>query len=246
MLKQKFNSQNIPQKSESQEEAIEKKLGVDFKDKNILHRALLHRSYLNENSNEKESNERLEFLGDAILEFIVSEHLFLKFPTEDEGHLTALRSKLVNTTSLAQVAKDLGLGESLYLSRGEEKSGGRQNTGLLANTTEALIGALFLDQGIEIAKKFVFDHITTIVAQVVKKSLKDSKSLLQEYVQADGYPAPVYRTVSEVGPDHAKQFLVEVMVGKSSYAQGGGLSKQIAAQEAAERALERWKEENKS
>ncbi|HBL51610.1 MAG: ribonuclease III [Candidatus Blackburnbacteria bacterium RIFCSPHIGHO2_02_FULL_39_13] len=230
-------------KQKDKEKSVENKLNVVFKDKGVLHRALLHRSFLNENPEELESNERLEFLGDAILEFIVSEHLYERFPSEDEGHLTALRSKLVNTTSLATVATELGLGESLYLSRGEEKSGGRQNTGLLANTTEAIIGAIYLDQGLESTKKFVFDYITRKVPQVVQKSLKDAKSLLQEYVQASGFAAPVYRTVSETGPDHAKNFLVEVIVGKNPFAQGSGLSKQVAAQNAAEEALAKWKKE---
>jgi ribonuclease III len=224
------------------EQTLEQKLGLQFNDKNLLHLALVHRSYLNENQNEKGTNERLEFLGDAILEFIVSEYLYQKFEKEDEGHLTALRSRLVNTTALSKVAQDLGLGDCLYLSRGEEKSGGRTNISLLANTVEALIGAIFLDQGIDQARQFISSNVLTHIGEVVKNSLKDPKSLLQEFVQAAGHNTPVYKTVSEVGPDHAKEFTVEVLVDKVPYGKGIGPNKQIAAQNAAEEAINKWKE----
>lgn len=223
------------------EEELQNNLGIPFTNKELLHTALLHRSYLNENSEETQTNERLEFLGDAILEFIVSEFLFKKFQSEDEGHLTALRARLVNTVALSEVAIELKLGEALYLSRGEEKSGGRTNPSLLANTVEALIGAIFLDQGIDKAREFIEKNVLKRLEEVVKKSLKDSKSLLQEFVQAGGHNAPVYKTVSEAGPDHAKDFTVEVFVDKVSYGQGNGPNKQIAAQKAAESALEKWK-----
>lgn len=219
---------------------LEQKIGISFSDKRLLRRAFIHKSFLNESAQEKESNERLEFLGDAILEFIVSEHVYNRFPQEAEGHLTALRSRLVNTQSLALSARDLGLGSLLYLSRGEEKSKGRENQTLLANTFEALVGAIFVGQGIEAVKTFVASHILNKIPEVVKKSLKDPKSLLQEYVQAAGYPAPVYKTVSAEGPDHAKQFTVQVYVNKESYSQGQGPSKQQAAQEAAQNALKKW------
>lgn len=221
---------------------LQEKIGVIFQNKDILRRAFLHRSYLNESSNEKESNERLEFLGDAILEFVISENLFSHFRTEDEGHLTALRSRLVNTTSLATTAKELGLGEILYLSRGEESSGGRQNRSLLANTVEALIGAIFLDQGIEATKKFIETFLVKKLPDIVKSPLKDPKSRLQEFVQANGYPAPTYKLISAAGPDHAKQFTVEVLVDRKPYAQGSGPSKQLATQNAAAEALKRWEE----
>lgn len=222
------------------ETELEEKLEVSFADKSLLHKALIHRSYLNENPEAKESNERLEFLGDAVLEFVVSEHLFHEFAKEPEGVLTALRARLVNTQSLAAVAQELGLGQLLFLSRGEEKSGGRENLGLLANTVEALIGAIFIDRGIREAKRFIEKHILSKIPEVVKKSLKDPKSMLQEFVQAAGYPAPVYKIVREVGPDHAKTFTVEVLVDGKPYAQGEGHSKQAATQEAATRALETW------
>lgn len=224
-------------------EELQAKIGITFRNKDFLHRAFIHRSYLNENSQEKESNERLEFLGDAVLEFVVSENLFSHFKSEDEGHLTALRSRLVNTTSLAGTAKELGLGELLYLSRGEEASGGRQNRSLLANTVEALIGAIFLDQGIEAAKKFIEAFIIKKLPDIVKSPLKDPKSRLQEFVQANGYPAPTYKLIEALGPDHAKEFTVEVLVDRKPYARGSGPSKQIATQEAAGAALEKWEEE---
>lgn len=222
---------------------IEEKIGIGFKNKKLLNQAFIHRSYLNENPGIPESNERLEFLGDAVLEFVVSEDLFQRFKKEDEGHLTALRARLVNTISLAQTAKELGVGQLLYLSRGEEKGGGRENPGLLADTVEALIGAIFIDQGIEKARNFISRFILKRLAEVVKKPLKDAKSLLQEFVQANGYPAPVYKVVKEVGPDHAKEFTVEVLIGGKPYAQGQGSSKQIATQEAAQQALKIWTHE---
>lgn len=227
-------------KPPKQEEKIEEKLGISFANKDLLHKALVHRSYLNEEKGEEESNERLEFLGDAVLEFVVSEKLYTKFAKEDEGHLTALRSKLVNTTSLFETAKKIGLGDALYLSRGEEQTGGRQNSSLLANTLEAIIGAIFIDQGIEKAKDFIERVIISKLPETVKKPLKDAKSEFQEFVQANGYPAPVYKVVSESGPDHAKKFVVEVQVSGKPYAKGKGPNKKIATQKAAEEALALW------
>ncbi|OGY07843.1 MAG: ribonuclease III [Candidatus Blackburnbacteria bacterium RIFCSPHIGHO2_01_FULL_43_15b] len=223
------------------EPQVEERVGITFKDKSCLHRAFIHRSYLNENKVETESNERLEFLGDAVLEFIVSNNLFVHFPNLDEGHLTALRSKLVNTTSLAETARELDLGSALYLSRGEEQSGGRTNTGLLANTVEALLGAIFLDQGVDGAREFVDRFILSKVPQTVKESLKDPKSMLQEFVQAKGLPAPSYKVIAESGPDHAKEFTIEVWIDKKSYAAGKGNSKKAATQDAAGKALDLWK-----
>ena len=229
---------------DAREKIIEEKTGIVFQDKALLHRAFVHRSFLNERKDEKESNERLEFLGDAVLEFLVSNHIYLHFPGQDEGHLTALRSKLVNTTSLAQTARNLNLGESLYLSRGEEQGGGRTNTSLLANTVEALLGAIFLDQGVDGAGEFVDKFILTKIPETVKESLKDPKSMLQEFVQAQGLPAPIYKLVSQIGPDHAKEFTVEVLIDKKPYAQGKGSSKKIATQDAAALALEAWKNQS--
>lgn len=223
---------------------LEARIKFSFKDKGLLGRALTHRSYLNENLQEKESNERLEFLGDSVLEFIVSKHLFAKFSKQDEGNLTALRAKLVNTSALTSVARALNLGGEIKMSRGEEEGGGREKPGLLADTVEAIIGAIFQDQGIEKAEEFIENFVLPQVHEIVKKSLKDPKSMLQEFVQAEGLPAPVYRTVSQEGPDHARQFTVEVLIDKKPHGQGTGPSKKVATQVAASIALEKWNNSN--
>lgn len=219
---------------------LEARIKFSFKDKGLLERALTHRSYLNENPREEESNERLEFLGDSVLEFIVSKHLFEKFSNQDEGDLTALRARLVNTYALAEVARMLNLGAEIKMSRGEEQGGGRANPLLLANTVEAVIGSIFKDQGTEKAEEFIENFVLPRVHEIVKESLKDPKSLLQEFVQAKGLPPPTYRVVSQEGPDHARQFTVEILVGGKSYGQGTGPSKKAATQAAASIALEKW------
>lgn len=204
--------------------------------------ALTHRSAINEKlSRSKESNERLEYLGDAVLELATSEFLFHKFPSEPEGKLTAYRSALVKTDTLAQVAKKLKLGEKLKMSKGEEKSGGRQNQSLLANTMEAVIGALYLDQGFEAVKKFLNQHLFPQVEEIVKQQLyKDPKSHLQELVQARKLPTPKYQIVDEVGPDHNKIFTVQVLVDQKVVGKGKGKSKQQAQREAARAAIEKY------
>ncbi|MBI4059272.1 ribonuclease III [Candidatus Microgenomates bacterium] len=218
------------------EENLEKRLEVKFNNQKLLHLALIHRSYLNESA-ETESNERLEFLGDAVLEFIVSAKLFGQFPGFDEGELTALRSKLVNTASLANLARELHLGEALYISRGEDENGGRNNPTLLADTFEAVIGALFLDQGIGICQKLL-DKLLMPQAARDLTNLKDPKSLLQEIVQRQGNRAPVYKVISEEGPHHAKLFTVSVVINNQSLATGTGKSKKEAQEQAAKIALE--------
>lgn len=215
-----------------------KELKESFKNKKLFDLALTHRSWLNEN-NAKGSNERLEFLGDAILEFIVSRILYEKFPGREEGFLTALRAKLVNTVSLSQVAKNLELGKYLYLSKGEEETGGRNNVSLLADTVEAVIGALFLDLGIESAQNFIDENILFDLDKKAAEPLKDAKSMLQEIVQAKGSGTPRYQVISEEGPDHAKKFTIEVLVDGKSIGSGSGKNKSEAAQNAAQAALER-------
>lgn len=221
----------------TKEKELEKRLGVIFKNPGMLHRALIHRSYLNE-SGEPNSNETLEFLGDAVLEFIVSTELFNSYPKLEEGELTALRSQLVNTTALSQVAEELSLGSALYLSRGEEGSGGRKNPSLLADTFEAVIGAIFLDLGVESAQQVV-KRLIIPRTQVALHNLKDPKSLLQEIVQAKKGRAPVYGVLEEKGPDHAKVFKVGVYVNSKQVAWGTGKNKQTAQQSAAKNALEK-------
>ncbi len=210
-----------------------------FKNKDLLVTALTHRSALNEQaSSSVESNERLEFLGDAVLELATTEFLFERFPQKPEGVLTAYRSALVKTETLAQVATELKLGQKLYLSRGEEATGGRTNTGLLADTTEAVIGALYLDQGYPAVKKFLDEFLFPKFTEIKEKKLyKDAKSLFQEVVQARGEETPDYQVIKAEGPDHDKEFTVEVKIGAESVATGTGKSKQAAQQQAARKAL---------
>lgn len=219
---------------------LEKNLNLDFKNKALLRQALTHRSYLNEHAEEKlSSNERLEFLGDAVLEFVVSEILFTKFPKPPEGVLTALRAKLVCTESLAEMAKDLKLGEYLYLSRGEEKENGRKNQTLLANVFEALIGAIFQDRGIQTASEFIEKHFDPKISTLTANDLKDPKSLLQEKIQRREKMTPYYKVLKELGPHHARVFTVGVYLSENKLGEGYGHSKQEAEEEAARAALKK-------
>ncbi len=211
-----------------------------FKNEKLYQQAFIHRSYLNESKEPVESNERLEFLGDSILSFVVSEHLYKTYPEFDEGILTNLRSLVVNTKSLAKTARELHFGDHLMLSKGEEDSRGRENESILANTFEAVIGALFMDQGIDEVKKFLHVVIIPHIAIFVeKKVFKDPKSLLQEYVQSKKQNSPVYKVLHEEGPAHAKQFTIGVYVGDDLKGEGRGKSKQEAEEHAAEQALEK-------
>jgi ribonuclease-3 len=213
------------------------KVKNDFNDKSLFDHALTHRSWVNEHKGVRTSNERLEFLGDAILEFVASKEIFVKFPEKEEGYLTALRANLVNTLALAEVAKKLNLGPILFLSKGEEDGGGRANTSLLANTLEAIIGAIFVDRGISEASEFIKENILPEVEIKAVGPLKDAKSSLQELVQSKGYPAPKYQVAEESGPDHNKKFVIEVMVNGKSWGKGSGKSKSLAEQEAARQIL---------
>lgn len=209
-----------------------------FKNKDLLKQALTHKSWVNEHKNLRESNERLEFLGDAVLEFVVSKELYLKLPKKEEGYLTALRANLVNTVNLSKVAIRLNIGKVLYLSKGEVESGGRNNPSILADTVEAVIGAVYFDGGTKKAENFIKEYILDDLEQKIKEPLKDSKSRLQEVVQAKGLMAPKYEVVSEEGPDHNKDFLIQVIINNKPYAKGIGKNKGEAEQEAAKRALE--------
>ncbi|KKR69649.1 MAG: Ribonuclease 3 [Candidatus Woesebacteria bacterium GW2011_GWA2_40_7b] len=215
----------------------------NFKDAALLDLALTHRSWVNEHKGVRSSNERLEFLGDAVLEFVVSKELYKKFPGEEEGYLTALRANLVNTVSLAGVAKKLDLGPLLNLSKGEEESGGRANPSLLADTVEAIIGAIFIDRGILDAEKFITESLLVETEKRASEPLKDPKSLLQEHVQSKSFPAPKYQVVEENGPDHDKKFVVEVIVSGQVWGRGEGKSKSVAEQEAAKNALAKASDE---
>lgn len=213
-----------------------------FKNNALLIKALTHRSALNENNGSaNESNERLEFLGDAVLELLTTKFLFEKFPKKPEGVLTAYRSALVKTTTLADTAIKLGLGDALFMSKGEEATGGRTNVGLLADTMEAVIGALYLDQGLEIVDAFLKKELFTEIDSILENKLyKDPKSHLQEVVQALGFDTPQYEVITEKGPDHDKEFTVQVLVNNTSVAVGTGSSKQRAQQDAAQKALAKY------
>jgi ribonuclease-3 len=216
---------------------LEKVLRLSFKDKNWLTQALTHRSYLNEHPHFGSSNERLEFLGDAILEFWVSRELFSHFPQLPEGELTDLRAKIVRTESLADLARQLDLGQFLYLSRGEESGGGRENESLLADCVEAVIGAIFSDQGFTGVEEFLTDFIRPKIQEVHSEELKDPKSIFQEIAQEKFRITPIYKVLKSQGPDHAKIFLVGAYLKEKQAGQGGGKSKQEAEQAAAKAAL---------
>ncbi|MBI4089404.1 MAG: ribonuclease III [Candidatus Levybacteria bacterium] len=210
-----------------------------LKNKKLFEEAFTHRSYLNEAKIKVSSNERLEFLGDSILSFVVSNYLYTNYPHFDEGTLTNIRSLLVNTKSLSQVARELQMGRLLKLSKGEEESMGRENATLLENSFEAYLGALFLDQGMAAVIKFLELVLFPKTQELVdKKMFKDPKSLLQEKVQAKKQSSPIYKVLEEKGPAHARVFRVGVFVEGKMLAEGKGKSKQIAEESAAKAALE--------
>ena len=210
-----------------------------FKNKQLANQIFIHRSYLNETAETLESNERLEFLGDSILSFVVSSHIFEKYKTSKEGQLTSIRSVLTNTETLYEISRELGLGELLKLSKGEEAGGGRKNKTILANTLEALIGGLYVDQGIEAARKFIEENIISLAEKIIEsQGLKDPKSALQEKIQENLRESPVYKVIREEGPDHDKSYTIGVYIGEKLLAEGSGKSKQEAEKSAARNALQ--------
>jgi len=219
---------------------LEKKIRLKFKDRDLLENLFVHRSYLNEcRTPGLESNERLEFLGDAVLELVVTEYLYKNYPN-DEGELTNWRSALVKGANLAKVAKAIELGQYLQLSRGEEKSGGRSKDYILANTVEALIGAMYLDAGYEAASTFINDFILVSLEEILKAGEHiDAKSRLQEVAQDKKEVTPHYQVESEEGPDHDKVFTMGVYFGEQKITTGEGSSKQKAEQDAARAALQK-------
>ncbi len=218
---------------------FQKKVGVSFKDEGLLMQAFIHRSYINENKGSGLShNERLEFLGDAVLELVITDFLYKKYTEKPEGDLTAYRSALVNADTCAGIAKGLGMEEHLMLSKGESKDKGRARQYILANALEALIGAIYLDQGMAKATEFIEKNFTPLIETIISEgSHVDAKSLFQEKAQEFDGVTPSYKTVKESGPDHDKKFTVGVYVGKELIAQGTGESKQDAEQNAAKEAL---------
>jgi ribonuclease III len=218
---------------------LEKIISYVFKEKDLLKEALTHRSYLNERADwGLPNNERLEFLGDAVLELATTEELFKRYPHYTEGQLTPIRSALVNYVMMARIARELGLEKYILLSRGESKDVGRAREVILANALEAIIGAIYLDGGYAPARKFVLSAIMSELDDVMKKGLyKDAKSLLQEKIQESKKVTPTYKVLRENGPDHAKVFTVGVFYGDTYVAEGSGQSKQDAEVEAAKAAL---------
>ncbi len=224
-------------------ENLESALGIKFKNPNFLEEALTHRSYLNENPKwPYPHNERLEYLGDAVLEFIVTEKLFRKFPEEPEGQLTVLRAALVNYQILGDIAGEIGLEPYLYMSRGERADKAKAKEVILANAIEALIGAIHLDQGVGVAEKFVNKYIWPRLGEILKtRSYRDAKSELQELIQDRMKLTPTYRVLEETGPAHQRKFGIGVYFGDELIAEGEGLSKQEAEVEAAKEALKKYK-----
>jgi ribonuclease-3 len=219
---------------------LQKEINIPFNDRALLERAFVHRSHLNEAKKLHISNERLEFLGDSVLSFLTSAFLYREYPDFEEGTLTNIRSSLVKTNSLADVAQSLKLGELLLLSHGEEASGGRNNPSLLADAFEALLGAIYLDQGIDIARSFLMQYLFPAAEKIVDtKAYIDYKSLLQEIIQQESRISPIYQVVKSEGPDHAKTFWVQAMVHSTVLGEGRGKSKQEAEQMAAMSALEK-------
>lgn len=218
---------------------FENKIGVEFNDKDLLRQSFTHRSYLNENRNLKGGhNERLEFLGDAVLELVVTHFLYEKYPDKTEGDLTSIRSALVNAQTCAEVAKKLEFNDFLLLSRGEAKDTGRARQYILANALESVIGAIYLDQGYEAAKDFIIKNMTPLTERIVEEELWiDAKSKFQEMAQDVVGITPSYKTIKEVGPDHDKKFTVGVFLGEKLISEGEGDSKQDAEQSAARHAL---------
>ncbi len=218
---------------------LEKKLGVEFKNKDLLTQAFVHRSYLNENPKlGLEQNERLEFLGDAVLELIITEYLYKEYPDKAEGELTNWRASLVNAKMLTSVAEELGFNDFLLLSRGEIKEVGKARQYILANTFEAFIGATYLDLGYDTVEKFIKKYLLTKLPNIIENKLyQDAKSHFQEEAQDKAGITPAYKVIKEWGPDHKKKFTVAVFLGEDLIAEGEGYSKQEAEEEAARAAL---------
>jgi ribonuclease-3 len=222
-------------------DALQEVLGVTFRNRSLLEQAMIHSSYVNENPELVSShNERLEFLGDAVLGFIVAEKLYQEFPDITEGEMTKLRAALVRRDTLARIARAVGLGDFLYMGKGEEASGGRTKTPNLAGALEAMIGAIYLDQGLTAARDAILKLLGKELSRVSRYGAGvDYKSRLQELIQSRNQSTPAYRLVAQTGPDHDRRFTVEVMAGGVILGRGTGKSKKLAETEAARLALDR-------
>jgi ribonuclease-3 len=220
-------------------EALQKITRIKFRDKSLLNRAMTHRSFVNESGrSEVRDNERLEYLGDSVLALVVNEYLFKHFDSYPEGNLAKIKSAIVSERELAKVARSLNLGSFIMMGKGEEQSGGRERPSILANTLEALIGAIYLDAGFKEARKFILPLLKQDIELIDKKSyLRDPKTTLQEYVQKKHKSRPEYRVVRESGPDHQKHFIVTLLINEQEVARGEGSSKRKAEMSAATQAL---------
>ncbi len=217
---------------------LQARLALTFHDEDLLTQAMTHRSYANENEGDILDNERLEFLGDAVLNFLTGDMLYRRYPDSSEGRLTRLRSALVRTEALKDLAVECELGETLRMGKGEENSGGRERSSNLCAAFEALVGALYLDQGLDAVREFVIPKLDVQLERVLRESLhRDARTLLQEWSQGHHGVTPTYRTVEESGPDHHKEFVVEVSIEEDTAGRGVGRSKRTAAQAAARDAL---------
>jgi len=227
---------------------IQKNIGITFKNPQLLEIALTHRSYLNEHQGAKiENNERLEYLGDAVLELIISDYIFRKYPGKAEGELTSIRSAVVRTESLAEESRKLGVGENLQMSKGEKDSGGENKDYLLANAYEAVLGAIYLDSGMEECVNFVNRTLVPKIDRIVENNLFiDPKTQAQEIIQSRYKTTPTYVIVKEEGPDHDKKFTVALLINNKEKAQGQGTSKQKAEESAALAAIEKIGKESES
>lgn len=221
---------------------LSQKLKLRFKNPAALNCAMIHRSYLNEHKDFKgQSNERLEFLGDSVLSLVVSDFLYNKLKKSPEGELTQTRASLVRTETLAQIAKNLDLGSYLHLSKGEEDSGGRTNKSILANTFEAVIGAIYLDLGLEAASKFIENQILLNWQDLSRLAVSDNKSKLQEVLQRKYHKSPTYKLIDTWGPDHDRNFKIGVYLDTVQLGEGTGKNKQESAQNAAGDALSKMR-----
>lgn len=233
------NNKNKNEENDKDFSKLEEDSGIFFENKNLLIQAFIHRSYINENSNFKLGhNERLEFLGDAVLELVSTNYLYHKFQDSAEGELTSYRAALVNTKSIGSIAKELDFNNYLFLSKGEGKDFGKARLSILADTYEAFIGAVFLDKGYDFAREFIEKTLLTHTDEVVEEGkYKDAKSVVQERSQDILSLTPSYKVLSESGPDHDKKFIVAIYFGEEKVAEGEGRSKREAETHAAKEAL---------
>lgn len=219
--------------------AIESKLGYTFRDRSLLALAFVHRSFINENRDVAQHNERLEFLGDSIIGMLIAEYLYRRLPSHPEGELSYLRSRLVEASSCVAYVQKLHLEKHILLGRGERMNDGRGRESILADLFEAVIGAIYLDGGIEAARSFLFNNFSCEIDTILKTPLRNWKALLQDFCQKKYQQTPAYRVLDEVGPDHSKIFTIAVMVNDQELGRGSGASKKEAQQAAAEEALSR-------